>query len=230
MCLSGYWVWPGLGPAAELLFFASPKKSSQKKGEPKSGALRASLRCSRRGGNSQTCPLRGLRTCEFLIPTPLRCSARPHGEERERGHLLRQLGWRGPHPCPPPAEEGVEARSPRGGVRSRVLPSGCAEERSGGRKKGCACLSEASLRRPRSSRAPQVARSAAKGHSQQGRLCFGYFWCLRNFASQSEQTPRGTRLWRTKKTRMRVSPKVPRPPGRDPAKPPLRSEQSQRPR
>src|SRR5690606_40055337 len=77
---SGRLVWPGLGPAAELLFFASPKKRAQKKGEPKSGALRASLRCSRRGGNSQTCPLRGLRTCEFLIPTPLRCSARPHGK------------------------------------------------------------------------------------------------------------------------------------------------------
>src|SRR5690606_42122814 len=60
--------------------FRSQKKSKQRKGEPKSGALRASLRCSRRGGNSQTCPLRGLRTCEFLIPTPLRCSARPHGK------------------------------------------------------------------------------------------------------------------------------------------------------
>src|SRR5690606_26004397 len=71
--------WPGLGPAADLPFFVSPKKRRPKKGEPKSGALRASLRCSRRGGNSQTCPLRGLRTCEFLIPTPLRCSARPHG-------------------------------------------------------------------------------------------------------------------------------------------------------
>ncbi len=78
VCFGGL-VWPGLGPAADLPFFASPKKRRPKKGEPKSGALRASLRCSRRGGNSQTCPLRGLRTCEFLIPTPLRCSARPHG-------------------------------------------------------------------------------------------------------------------------------------------------------
>src|SRR5690606_22606852 len=60
--------------------FRSQKKSKQRKGEPKSGPLRGSLRCSRRGGNSQTCPLRVLRTCEFLIPTPLRCSARPHGK------------------------------------------------------------------------------------------------------------------------------------------------------
>ena len=68
---------PGLGPAAEALFFASPKKSTQKKGEPTTGPLRGSLRCSVHGGNSQTSPLRGRRTREFLIPAPLRCSARP---------------------------------------------------------------------------------------------------------------------------------------------------------
>jgi hypothetical protein len=31
---------PGLVPAGEALFFASPKKSTQKKGEPDSSALR----------------------------------------------------------------------------------------------------------------------------------------------------------------------------------------------
>src|SRR5690606_24445788 len=76
----GSLAWPGLAPAGDLPFFVSPKKRRPKKGEPKSGPLRGSLRCSRRGGNSQTCPLRGLRTCEFLIPTPLRFSARPHGD------------------------------------------------------------------------------------------------------------------------------------------------------
>jgi hypothetical protein len=39
----------GLPPA--LLFFASPKKSKQKKGEPKAVALRAALRYSRRAGS-----------------------------------------------------------------------------------------------------------------------------------------------------------------------------------
>ena len=41
---------PGFGPAAESLFFASPKKSNQKKGEPRpcpSGALRYSQRSGR---------------------------------------------------------------------------------------------------------------------------------------------------------------------------------------
>jgi hypothetical protein len=41
---------PGLAPADDLLFFASPKKSKQKKGEPKSGPLRGALRCSHLAG------------------------------------------------------------------------------------------------------------------------------------------------------------------------------------
>src|SRR5690606_2744437 len=73
LLISGSLAWPGLAPAGDLRFFVSPKKRRPKKGEPKSGALRASLRCSARGGNSQTCPLRGPRTCEFLIPAHLRC-------------------------------------------------------------------------------------------------------------------------------------------------------------
>jgi hypothetical protein len=40
---------------------------------------------------------------------------------------------------------------------------------------GRGCLSEASFRGPREKRAPQVARSAAKGRPQQGRLFFAYF-------------------------------------------------------
>src|SRR5690606_37228294 len=91
--------WFGRVSPRRARYFSLPKKSTQKKGEPKSGALRASLRCSRRGRNSQTCPLRGLRTCEFLIPTPLRCSARPHGKgggglpfRRACFHSLAPLG------------------------------------------------------------------------------------------------------------------------------------------
>ena len=61
-----------------------------------------------------------------------------------------------------------------------------------GADQGRACLSEASLHAPRLKRAPQVARSAAEGRRQQGRLFFAYF------------------LLATQK-------KVSRPPGRDPA-------------
>ena len=42
---------PGFGPEADSLFFASPKKSKQKKGEPSTVALRAALRYSHRSGS-----------------------------------------------------------------------------------------------------------------------------------------------------------------------------------
>jgi len=41
----------GFGLLAELLSFASPKESNQRKGEPKAVALRAALRYSRRAGS-----------------------------------------------------------------------------------------------------------------------------------------------------------------------------------
>ena len=41
----------GFGLMAELLSFASPKESNQRKGEPKAVALRATLRYSRRAGS-----------------------------------------------------------------------------------------------------------------------------------------------------------------------------------
>ncbi len=50
---------PGLAPAGEVLFFASPKKSTQKKGEPGSSSLRCAagtLRCSARAGSAETRP------------------------------------------------------------------------------------------------------------------------------------------------------------------------------
>jgi hypothetical protein len=72
------------------------------------------------------------------------------------------------------------------------LPCRRAEERSGGRMKQAACLSEASLQTARPTRAPQVARSAAEGHAYQGRLSLAY-------VSLAKQR------------------KVSRPPGRDPA-------------
>jgi hypothetical protein len=45
---------PGLAPAGALLFFASPKKSKQKKGEPNALSLRftaGTLRCSVQAGS-----------------------------------------------------------------------------------------------------------------------------------------------------------------------------------
>jgi hypothetical protein len=66
--------------AGDLLFFVSPKKPKEKKGEPKSGSLRDPLRCSRQAGsssNSLRCT--ALRQSLALIRLPLCCSALPHG-------------------------------------------------------------------------------------------------------------------------------------------------------
>ncbi len=50
---------PGLAPAGEVLFFASPKQSTQKKGEPGASSLRCAqgtLRCSATAGSAETRP------------------------------------------------------------------------------------------------------------------------------------------------------------------------------
>ena len=55
-------------------------------------------------------------------------------------------------------------------------PCGCAEERRARRIRDRTCLSRRRVcARPRLDRAPQVARSEAKGRSNQGRLSFAYF-------------------------------------------------------
>jgi hypothetical protein len=56
---------------------------------------------------------------------------------------------------------------------------------------GSRCLSEASLARPRLDRAPQVARSAAEGRSNQGRLffCLLFFWRSKRKVSSCRATP-----------------------------------------
>ena len=56
---------PGFGPAAELLFFASPKKSNQKKGEPR--PCRFAVPCATRSVRD-TCKLASLRQCKCLDP------------------------------------------------------------------------------------------------------------------------------------------------------------------
>ena len=66
--------------AGDSLSLASPRESKQREGEPKSGSLRDSLRCSRQAGsssNSLRCT--SLKQSLALIRLPLRCSALPHG-------------------------------------------------------------------------------------------------------------------------------------------------------
>ena len=175
--------WPGLAPVGELLSFASPKESNQRKGDPTvcdpGAALRGNLRCSRNGGRPQT---RCAQTCVLLVPVPLRCSAQPEGAggqkpEGKTTYSQRQnptFTWI----CIDPSVNlslGIFDFAPAERSDGSPNPSGCAEERRAGRMKGWRCLSEASLASPRPVRAPQVARSVAKGRKQQGRLLFAYF-------------------------------------------------------
>ena len=74
---------PG-SPGSESLFFASPKKSNQKKGDPQSGSLRfasGTLRCSGQTEILETCLLRSLRTSKIFNPSapPLLSPARTGG-------------------------------------------------------------------------------------------------------------------------------------------------------
>ena len=84
---------PGLAPAVALLSFASPKESTQRKGEPKSGPLRAALRCLALlapGGVGLNSP--SAQATPTLIRQPLRCSARSHGYLKAKVLLLNSKG------------------------------------------------------------------------------------------------------------------------------------------
>src|SRR6186713_3341346 len=83
VCFGAEVVWvpePGLAPAGEALFFASPKKSTQKKGDPgccvPCASLRGNLRCSVQAGSRQ---LASLKQVFALIRLALRSSAHPQG-------------------------------------------------------------------------------------------------------------------------------------------------------
>ena len=169
VCFSG----PGLAPAGDLLSFASPKESKQRKGDPTVcdpfAALRGNLRCSRFAGSRRT---RFAQTAASPDPRNAALLGAARGGWRQHGPLLRSA----------PCHKGAARlcgwcwyyRAERSEGLSQI-PSGCAEERRWRRDQGRSCLSEASSADPRRSRAPQVARSEAEGRRQQGRLFFAYF-------------------------------------------------------
>ena len=187
---------PGLGPAAEALFFASPKKSAQKKGEPDALSLRfaaGTLRCSVRAGSAQTCPLRGLRTCAALIRPALRYSPAHDGGKRERmrGPFLRRLCGYCPHPSPLPEGEGVKTRSPEG--QSAPDPALCRQGRAEQRRG--AGIRHSRVRRPRSGQVCECPPRTEQRKEPRSGPGFGSpFFCLLFFGeakkSESAAGPR----------------------------------------
>ncbi len=144
---------PGLAPAGEVLSFASPKESTQRKGEPDSSALRCAtgtLRCSGSAGSAETRPA-GSNICASFSAAP--CATRlliTAGGTEYQNQFNKDAPWRVlvgsgcsavdfPHPCV------------------------CAEKRSGRRIKRRACLSAASLRGSRLARASQGAPLHSSG-------------------------------------------------------------------
>ena len=155
---------PGLGPAADSLFFASPKKSKQKKGDPavcdpcganlrrgvcgvRRGTRYALARCARTTTASQI--TKHAREGAHATPQTLRrrrsqkgvgsrTARQPHGPLLRSAQSAHRAGL-APGRCGP-----SEAMA-RVGVRLRV-PSGCAEERRFWRMRARVCLSDAKRR------------------------------------------------------------------------------------
>ena len=159
---------PGLAPAGEALFFASPKKSTQKKGDPMvwvpCAALRGNLRCSpKAGSSSNSASPQTIARPDPLLPTLL-------GPARRVGERVRMRG----------GEDAQSASSPAAGCAPASdlapTPSACAEERRSSRIRASDCLSAASSSSPPAG--PSTAGCPAakrRGRRQRGRLFFAYF-------------------------------------------------------
>ena len=135
---------PGLAPAGETLFFASPKKSTQKKGDPMvrvpCAALRGNLRCSPKAGSRSNSPSaqtiaspdpllpallgparRVGETTNIQIPNP---NPESHPESKKRAALLRRDS--------PATVMFARERSTRGHMRSPSI----AQRGEGGARRG----------------------------------------------------------------------------------------------
>ena len=118
---------PGLAPAATHLFFASPKKSKQKKGDPQSGPRCGALRCSNQAGSRANSPLAQTSTCPDPLGSPLLSPATRDFLGTEKFRLHREY-----------ESESVSDPFPQ-------TPSVRAEQRSKTGNQRRACLSAASL-------------------------------------------------------------------------------------
>jgi hypothetical protein len=162
-------------PAATHFSLLRQRKVSKRKATlvAASPALRSGATCGARSsrGLAKLATLRFAQTTPALIRLALRSSAHPQGV-RIKNTKQPKTETRIP-----------ETTRTRHGVSLFVfvpapVPDCPLWMRRGAQvqaDQGSRCLSEASLARPRLNRAPQVARSEAKGRRSQGRLFFGDF-------------------------------------------------------
>ena len=169
-----------VSPKGDLLFFASPKKSKQKKGDPDTAVLRTALRCSGRGAlrNSRARSMPAQTILAQKTPSSLRFSAPPKGPKVKSAITSHSHGIR----C---AQLDSRFRGNDNGVVSAFLGERTAlmrwlccwapweVPRSAGFRGAVRedCLSEAS------SAAPPKAehRRAVRSTTVSGRLSFAYF-------------------------------------------------------
>jgi hypothetical protein len=171
------------------------KKVAQEKATRVRVSLRCAtgnLRCSRRAGNLQT--RLSPQTCSLLNPPAAALlGTRTREREAEAQYQVTRAGASG---VPPLSLRGCKAPAAAPGIAVPApFPCGCAEQRSEARKKWDACLSPQGefADRPRFASSAGCPVAQRRGRKHQGRLFFGDF------------------LLATQK-------KVPRPPGRDPAR------------
>jgi hypothetical protein len=165
---------PGLAPAGEVLSFASPKESTQRKGEPGASSLccaQGTLRCSAPAGSAETRPA-GSDICASVSAAA--CATRLRTRRWVPEYRIQQ-GRAMARPC------GLWLLDP-------FRPCGCAEKRSGRRNQRRACLSAASLRCSRLARVSQVA-PAQPGSQTPGSPFFAYFL----WRSKESESPAGAR-------------------------------------
>jgi len=148
---------PGLAPAGEVLFFAPPKQSTQKKGEPDSSALRARCVAQLRRGARKLAAIKHARP---LIRRSLRYSP-PHNGGENRAQYPTPQGRAMARPC---LHSGCSVSN---AVMRRRVAQGQTDQ-------GWRCPSAASLARPRLHRATQRTR-ASRGATNPARLLFGDF-------------------------------------------------------
>ena len=163
MCAAGR----DVRPAAQLLSFAWPKESNQRKGHPHSPRpLRGNLRCALLAGERSN----SLRS-DNRAPDPAKSTQRRRSERGTPGN-----GYRSGHP---PGMAGHRALGAMGRTAPPIpIPGVPLCMRRGAQlqvDQGWRCLSAASLARPHLQRAPQVSVAPAEDADSGGSLSFGDF-------------------------------------------------------
>ena len=151
---------PGVAPAGELLFFASPKKPNEKKGDPVRRPLRGTLRCSVQPG-SETTRLRLKQVWPDLPPPSALLGPASTGWEMDAGADSGSL-----------KREALEASLRTSSLSSSPNPWRGAEKRRARRIRAETCLSRRRVVSDPGWTEHRRVPAAKRRDDEQGRLSF----------------------------------------------------------